>query len=136
MEITKGKPTPTPWAIGFTDGSGGDAQSGIHITAGCHPLNDHPAVVASGGRDDWGVMQGIRRREDAELIVTACNTHAMLVKTLEHVYSQAKLFAGCQQTSAHETLARLAVTIKRALAEVSLHEHLARIAALAIDDDE
>jgi hypothetical protein len=60
-------PTPGPWAVGFSDGSGQ-----TYITAGDHPAReDLPVVVVSGGEDSWGVPQGVENPADARLISAA-----------------------------------------------------------------
>lgn len=67
--------TPTPWAVGFSDGTGES-----YITAGDHPALKNAAesiaVVVSGGTDDWGVTHGVRKPEDARRIVACVNACA------------------------------------------------------------
>ncbi len=54
------KHTPGPWKVGFEDGSGP-----TYIT------DSNDQSVVSGATDDWGVIQGVLKPEDARLIAAA-----------------------------------------------------------------
>ena len=58
--------TPTPWMIGYPDGYGKD-DGALCITA-----NGEAVVI---GGDSFGLGYGVKRLEDAELIVTAVNAY-------------------------------------------------------------
>lgn len=80
--------TPTPWKIGYSDGSGIGANDddGFTIT----DASDH-SVVMSG--DSFGLVYGIKKRPDAALIVKAVNSHDTLVAAL--IKAKTCLLDGC-----------------------------------------
>lgn len=70
------KHTPTPWFVGYPDGSGvGDNGYCITAADGC--------PVRSG--DSFGLLYGIEKKEDAAFIVKAVNNHDALVRHLHHL---------------------------------------------------
>jgi len=112
------KHTPTPWAVGFSDGSGGATKdNGAWITAGDHPaIKDTRNVipVVRGGQDDWGVRVGVVNPDDAAYIVRACNAHDDLVEALKECHRFAQAIADMTQSGDIRRLSQSSpgVTIK------------------------
>lgn len=76
--------TPTPWTHGFHDGTGcANDEQGGWILAGEHAAIEHPVVIVQGGKDEWGVPQGVVKLEDAAHIVKCVNSHDALVAALK-----------------------------------------------------
>ncbi len=71
--------TDAPWMVGFEDGSGKDAR-GLWIDA---PHIDSLASVVAAGGGEYDREYGVRRDEDAALIVALRNSTPALIDLLE-----------------------------------------------------
>lgn len=75
--------TPTPWYVGFEDGSGMSDEDGWCICAIDYEVDTgkNGCVVMSGDCD--GASMGIRTEADARHIVHCVNLHSQLVEALQ-----------------------------------------------------
>lgn len=81
MKTVKETHTPTPWKVGFSDGSGANDEYGYSIISGEGERGHHNLgeSVVSSGPDSWGLMQGIGNAANAAFIVRACNEYDGLI---------------------------------------------------------
>lgn len=85
--------TPGPWRIGFSEGSGSGewddtrCKSGAYIRPVVPFGQDEINVesVVSGSSDDWGIPQGVLKKEDASLIVALRTLLSALADVVEAV---------------------------------------------------